>query len=207
VSVSMPFYEFTNQNAVQLLATQTRRIDITPYALTQTHIELGKYMAFQICKEFELEDCTIIHPQGIKKGKQIANEEQIVILGCLRAGIYLVEGLRFIFQKSPVYYIHPIRNVGLEEKELKILPSLKNRSVIIADSVINTGETIFPTIKQIECFEPLKIIVTCLVMPLDTAEKIKRNHTSHSFYVARVSRNKYVGKGKTDTGNRLFGTF
>ena len=71
--------------------------------------------------------------------------------------------------------------------------------------MINTGATLIPTINQIEEFNPSKIIASSLVMPDTTMDEMKTNFPQIYFYIARISKNKYVGKGKTDTGNRLFG--
>jgi uracil phosphoribosyltransferase len=202
----MPFYEFTNKKAVQILANQTRRTDITPFALSQSHIDLGKFLAYQICEEINLEECEIAHPQGKKKGVQIAHPQEIIILAFMRAGVYIGESLRTIFQKSPIFHVYPKRDKGLSEKELEELLPIQGKIIILADSVINTGKTIFPSIDQLQQYNPAKIIVTSLVMPDTTAIKIEEMYPNVYFYIARVSTNKYVGKGKTDTGNRLFGT-
>ena len=198
---------FTERKAVQLIATESRRIDITPHRLSQVHIEIGKYLANEILEEFELENCEIKHSQGIKVGKQLSQEKNIIILDFMRAGVYIGDGLRYIFQNSPYHHIYPERDQGLSEKELKMLYFLKDKIVIIVDSVINTGNTMIPVIQQISNYNPKKIIVTCQVMPFDTAEMLEKRFPDVSFYIFRLSDNKYVGKGITDTGNRLFGTF
>lgn len=203
----MPIYHFTDKKAVQLLANKTRRTDISSFELSQSHIELGKYMAYHIIEEFQLEECEIKHPQGIKKGKRLANENNIIILDFLRAGVYYGEGFRFIFQNSPYYHIQPKRKVGILKEELENLPKFHNLDVILVDSVINTGATMFAVINQILAQKPRKLIVSCIVMPDTTAKVINEQYKEIIFYIARISTNKYVGKGKTDTGNRLFGTF
>ena len=204
--IFMPLYHFTNKKAVQILANQTRRSDITPFALSQSHVELGKYMAYQICEEIALEECDISHPQGKKKGVRIAKPKKILILAFMRAGVYLGESLRTIFKDSPIHHVYPKRGKGLSNKELDEIGDLDGKVIILADSVINTGGTMFPTIRQLKKGNPTKIIVTSLVMPDTTADRLNIEFPDIFFYIARISKNKYVGKGKTDTGNRLFGT-
>ncbi|MHA1230070.1 MAG: uracil phosphoribosyltransferase [Candidatus Helarchaeota archaeon] len=205
--IKIPFYEFTDKNAIQILATQSRRIDITPYTLTKSHIELGRYLIYQICDEFELEDCKIKHPQGIKTGRKIKNEEDIIILCCMRSGLYLTEGLRTILQNSPTYLINPDKEFGLSDSKYNIFGDLSDKIVIVVDAVINTGATVKKLLDQLSNKNPKKLIVVCLVMPIPTAELFKKNYPDIIFYVARTSNNQYVGRGITDTGNRLFGTF
>jgi len=167
---------------------------------------MGKYLAYEILEELEMEDCEIQHPQGIKTGKQLKNKKNVIILDFLRAGVYLGDGIRNILQNSPYYHISPKRNEGISEKELSQLPNFKEKSVILVDSVINTAATMIPVIEQIKLQTPRKILVTCQVMPYDTAEMLDNKFPDINFYIFRLSYNKYVGKGKTDTGNRLFGT-
>ena len=203
----MTIYDFTNRKSIQILATQSRRIDITPWELSCVHQEMGKLMAYQIIEEIELEDCEINHPQGKKLGKCIKDEENIIILSLVRAGIYISNGIRYVFQKSPTYHISSNRSEGLSKQEFEKLPSFKDRIVILADSVINTGETIIPIIQQILLMNPKEIIITCLVIFHETAEKLEKLFPDVKFYFARSSTNFYIGKGKIDTGNRLFGIF
>jgi len=203
----MTIHHYTNKNITQLLATNSRKADITPYQLSQTHIEIGKFMAYQILDEFELIDIEINHPQGVKTGKQIKNETDIIILTFMRAGVYFSDGFRFVFQNAPFYYISPKRGVGILEAELNKFPSFEKKTIILTDSVINTGGTMFAVIEQIKKNKPLKIIVTCSVMPDTTVDIIKEKYPKIEFYIFRISSNKYVGKGKIDTGNRLFGTY
>ncbi|MHA1427456.1 MAG: uracil phosphoribosyltransferase [Candidatus Helarchaeota archaeon] len=203
----MTIYDFTNRKAIQLLATQSRRMDMTPWELSCIHQDMGKFMAYQIIEELELEDCEINHPQGKKLGKCIKNEEDIIILAFYRAGIYMSDGIRHVFQSSPTYSIKCTRSEGLSEQELNNLPSFEEKTVILADSVINTGKTIIPVIQQIQQLNPRQIIVTCLVIFHKTVEKLDKLFPEIKFYFARISTNFYVGKGKIDTGNRIFGTF
>ncbi|MHA1758143.1 MAG: uracil phosphoribosyltransferase [Promethearchaeota archaeon] len=203
----MTIYNFSNKKAIQILATQSRRVDITPWELSCVHQEMGKFMAYQIIEEVDLEDCEINHPQGKKLGKCIKDEENIIILSFIRAGVYVSNGIRFVFQRSPTYYITSDRVHGFNKKELGKLPKLKNKTIILVDSVINTGETIIPVIQQIQSMYPKKIIITCLVIFHETVEKLESLFPNVKFYYARSSTNFYVGKGTIDTGNRLFGTF
>ena len=179
----MTLKHFTDEKAIQILATKSRRIDITPYELSQTHFEIGKYIGFKILEEFELEVCEINHPQGKREGKRIAFENDIIIISFMRAGVYFGDGIRYIFQNSPYYQMQPIRKIGLTEKELLLLPDIRNKTVILADSVINTGTTMFAVIKQIVEKQPKKLIVTSIVMPDTTAERIQNEFNQVIFYI------------------------
>ncbi|MHA1342013.1 MAG: uracil phosphoribosyltransferase [Promethearchaeota archaeon] len=205
----MPLYHYTQKNAIQLLATQSRRADLTPYELSQVHIELGRYLAYQIAEEIPLEEYEILHSQGKAIGKRIKNEKDILIFVFMRAGLYLGEGIRILFHSSPYYHINAKRGIGLTEDEFKSLVpfELDNKIIILVDAVINTGDTMRPVINLFQEKNPKNIIVACSVMPDFTAFKLEKEYPNVNIYTIRISKNSYVGKGKTDTGNRLFGTF
>ena len=202
----MVVYDFSERKAIQVLSTQSRRKDLSPYQLSIVHYEIGKLVAANILELFPLEEITIPHPIGVRKGTQIAFEEEIIILTVMRAGLYFADGFRFYFQKAPFYHINPIREIGISEKEFRGLPDLNCKTVVLIDAVINTGNTIIPVIHQIQKVTPKRIVVSCMVLPNGTAKGLIGEFPHIDFCFTRISNNAYVGKGPTDTGNRLFGT-
>ena len=202
----MPFSHFTDRHAVQLLATQSRRTDLSPVQLSRSHVDLGRFLAYELVERLPLEPCPIQHPQGVRTGMRIAGEADVVILSCMRAGLYVTEGVREVLQLAAVYHVSPTREHGLDEPTLRSLPALTGRVVIVIDSVINTGTTLLPVLDQLRARSPATIVAMTLVTPVDTAKRLEQTCPDVEFLVARVSTNQYVGAGATDTGNRLFGT-
>ena len=93
------------------------------------------------------------------------------------------------------------------------LDSTTTVSIIVVDSVINSGKSIERAIKCIhqlvERVTPSLSVVTyglAGVIQQEAAERLPLAYPRARFLALRVSENKYVGKGGTDTGNRLFGT-
>lgn len=190
----MAIREFTNKNAVQLLATQSRRTDISSTELCKIHFEMGKYLAYQMLDAFELAETEIKHVQGVKTGSELADKNNIVIFALMRAGLYAAEGVRSIFIDSQFFPVTEIDNKELE-----------NKIIIVVDAVINTGKSIEKAIEYLLKSKPRKIFVATLIMQKN-ALHLSEKYSDIYFYALRVSENKYVGKGLTDTGNRLFNT-
>ncbi len=201
----MTLTHYTDLKLMKILATMTRRTDISVYDLDQSHIEIGRFLAYQVVDSLELEEVDIQHVLGLRKGVQIKNEREILFVVFLRSGLYIAEGFRTLFRNAPFAIVDPKRYHGLNEKDLAHVQEFPGKTVIILDAVINTGNTLFPVLKQLG--ERERIIVCSLVTPRTTAEMLKENYPSIDFYLARLSYDQYVGKGKTDTGNRLFGTW
>jgi len=79
--------------------------------------------------------------------------------------------------------------------------------VVLADAVVNTGATVVPVLQQLLARRPGQLIVVSLVGQQEAAERLSLDFPDVHFLFARLSSNRYVGVGGTDTGNRLFGTF
>jgi uracil phosphoribosyltransferase len=192
----MALKEFTDRKSVQLLATQCRRTDIESLELCRLHFEMGKLLAYEILEEFELKETTIQHVQGLKKGYILKEAGNIYVVAMPRAGLFAAQGIRSVFDGS--------RFVFFNEKGWKKL-IFKGKTVIIADAVINSGKTIENAIQFFMKQKTRRIIVATLVMQKE-AMSLAKKHGRINFYAARISKNKYTGKGSTDTGNRLFNT-
>jgi uracil phosphoribosyltransferase len=201
----MPLTHFTERHLVQLLATETRRTDTTPHALSLAHVALGRFLAGELVEMLDVEPCEIQHPQGVRSGWRVAGEGEVVVLPFMRAGLYAAEGVREVFQNAQVLHVHPTRGVGLAPAELASLDALRARTVVIVDSVVNTGASLEPVLAQLrERVE--RVFVLALVAPVETADRLAQGWPTVQFLFARTSTNRYVGAGTTDTGNRLFGT-
>lgn len=202
----MPLIHYTDRHLVHLLATRSRRTDVTPRALSRSHVDLGRFLAGELADRFELEQVPIQHPQGVRQGFAIAREEHISLICFLRAGLYVVEGVREVFERAPLFHVAPKRGAGLSEAERRELGDPTDRAFVVVDSVINTGASMEPVLGWLLEGGAASISVLALVSPVPTAERMAAAWPDVDFLLARVSENQYVGRGGTDTGNRLFGT-
>lgn len=201
----MPLTHYTDRHLVRLLATETRRTDTSPHALAESHVALGRFLAGELVEHLELAPREIQHPQGTRQGWQLAAQHEVALLSFMRAGLYVTNGVREILQHAPLLHVNPNRSLGLPESELAEFDRLDARTSVLIDSVVNTGASLEPVLEQLQ-ERNQRIFVLTLVGPVPTAERLEQAWPDVTFLFARVSTNQYVGKGATDTGNRLFGT-
>lgn len=201
----MPLTHFTDRHLVRILATETRRTDASPRALADSHVALGRFLAGELVEQLPVEPCDIPHPQGVRQGWRVADESRIALLVFMRAGLYVAEGVREVLQHAPMQHVTPRRGVGLDDAELAAVDAMSPRICVLIDSVVNTGASLEPVLGQLAS-RGLKLVALSLVTPVPTAERLARSWPDVSFLFARISENQYVGRGATDTGNRLFGT-
>jgi len=199
-------HHFTDVPACRLLADRTRRSDLDTRDYSEAYSDLGRFLAYQVLEQFELEEYQIQHCEGPRPGVRIRDEERIGILCLMRAGLYLAHGCRAVLRRSPLHLFSPERDKGLGSKELEELAGSRLETLLIVDSVVNTGKTIRPIFSQAKAIGIKKVIVMAGVSPVALGTSIADDYPDVFFYFARLSHNSYVGKGSTDTGNRLFGT-
>ncbi|MCY1560461.1 uracil phosphoribosyltransferase [compost metagenome] len=92
-----------------------------------------------------------------------------------------------------------------DRTSLDALPA-GGRTVVIVDSVINTGRSIREVLIAVEALQPTSIAVAALVAYRTNLEVLVDEFPNVDFHVARISDRSYIGRGSTDTGARLFGT-
>jgi len=195
----MSVKEFSNENIFKLLSTESRRANLTPSSLAKVHCKLGELLSYKFLEEFHLEHVEIQHVQGVRKGLGFPKNEKILILVLMRGGLYVAEGFKEIFDGNYTIEFLNESNLDLILKRY----NLKKYRIIIIDSVINTGKSILNILNKIEIKKNIYII--SLVMQRGSVDIFNKMENINC-YVARISDNFYIGKGHTDTGNRLFGT-
>ncbi|WP_292465188.1 uracil phosphoribosyltransferase [Methanolobus sp.] len=189
-----------SSKAVQILSTQSRRADINPVNLKEIHRTLGQLLSYEYVNSLDLHPIEICHVQGLKKGMDIAPHEFTLILTMMRSGLYVADGFREILgSHSRLEFIDEKTSIT----QILSKYSLKSINVVIVDSVINTGNSIKKVIDSLPGFKSLTIV--CQVMHSEFAQSEFIDRENIHFITCRISQNFYVGSGKTDTGNRLFG--
>ena len=201
----MPLTHYTERHLVRLLATDTRRTDTTPHDLARSHVALGRFLAGELVEHLDLEPCEIQHPQGLRHGFRVARERATAMIVLMRAGLYVAEGAREVLRAAPILHVSPRRGEGLSPADLAELDALRTTTSVRLDSVVNTGASIEPVLAQL-AGRGQRTFVLSLVSPVSTAQRLALAWPDVHFLFARTSENQYVGKGSTDTGNRLFGT-
>ena len=200
------YTHFTDTPSMQVMATKSRDSTLPGHELSQIHHKMGEFLGQHIIGLIGLEDIEFQHVQGIRKGPALSTKNNIVILPLLRAGLFAGLGVWDSLPSAAFVPITPVRGEDLSSSQIKGMPSLNEMVVIVVDAVINTGESLEPVLNWIIEQNPHQIIIVSLVTPVPTAERLSSQYPDIEWIHARVSTNQYVGKGGTDTGNRLFNT-
>ena len=195
------------KTTADLLATPMRNALVAGTSLKEAHRRVGWYLAVEFLADIAgLERSPIRHVLGQQTtGFQLWHERQTTIVALMRGGEPMAQGINDALPLA--MFVHA--NVPEDCKSHHLDGQV---TVILVDSVINTGKTIVEFIQHIrKIHATIRIVVVSGVVQ---AQCISQNilqdalasYASIEFVALRVSDTKFIGSGNTDTGNRLFNT-
>ncbi|KAL4788890.1 uracil phosphoribosyltransferase-domain-containing protein [Aspergillus venezuelensis] len=175
--------------------------------LQKPHKETGIHLARKYLVELTgVEPFTMRHSQGYDvDGYRLLNEDRTLIVGLVRGGLFLASGIHKVFPKAKL--MHARKPKHIMEQDLEGIVT-----IILVDDVINCGNSLVKLMRHIRDINgAVRIIVVAGVFQ-DKAVRgcspicALARSTELAIITLCLSKNKYTGKGTTDTGNRLFNT-
>ena len=205
--ISKRFVHATNKTAAKLLMTPMRNAANSGHDLRKSHERTGHYLALAYVSEIlGIEKYPINHVQGgFTDGWRYQHEENTLIVSLMRGGEPMAFGVSEALSRASFAHaseFEDIKKGNLDGKE----------TIVLVDSVINKGDSIVEFLKPLrEELPNVRIVVVVGVIQakaVETGEFAKVLRDDPNLYVValRLSDNSYKGKGKTDTGDRLFNT-
>ncbi|KAH0432072.1 hypothetical protein CcaCcLH18_06727 [Colletotrichum camelliae] len=198
-------FHATENAAAKLLMTPTRDASVAGPSLRAAHHDVGRYLAVEyLADTLGVEEYPIPHVQGhVTLGHRLLDEESTAIIALMRGGEPMALGVNEIFAKA--MFLHAKQPEDIHEKIL-----VGKKTVILVDSVVNSGKSIEGFIRHLQTMDvTIRIVVVAGVVQKEALTKVMRplgKIVDLSLVALRLSENKYVGQGGTDTGNRLFNT-
>ncbi|PGG99610.1 hypothetical protein AJ79_08470 [Helicocarpus griseus UAMH5409] len=197
----------TDKSAAKLLMTPTRDAKLSGHDLRKAHGRVGWYLATEFLTELVgTEEYTIAHVQGRETtGHRLLGEERTLIVALMRGGEPMALGVSKAFPLAMFLHAACPEDIKAHHLEGKC-------TVMLVDSVINSGKTVLEFVRYVrKVHATLRIVVVAGVVQDQffqkrPAQTLVHQKTQFSVVALRVSSNKYAGKGATDTGNRLYNT-
>lgn len=196
-----------NDYAAKVLATPMRDAANAGPALRTAHRQVGWYLAIEhVTTIIGLESRPIQQVLGRPEtGSRLRHEERTTIVALMRGGEPMASGVSDAFPLA--MFLHA------KEAEDITLHYLKGQeTVILVDSVVNTGKTIVDAVRYIrKLHATVRIIIVAGVVQKECVSKnIPKDELAHLMGIhlvtLRYSDTKFTGSKATDTGNRLFNT-
>ena len=212
-NVSIPILHASDRNAAKLLMTPMRNASNAGPALREAHHRVGWYLATEYLADvIGLEDYLIPHVQGNDTdGYRLQKEKQTSIVALMRGGEPMALGVNDAVPLAMFIHAH-------RPDDLTLLQLEGQRTVVLVDSVVNSGKTIVEFAQHIRKLDvSIRIVVitgvaqTQAISPFGEgtlAQELSARGIDKNIGVIalRISENKFTGIKNTDTGNRLFNT-
>lgn len=207
-----------NRNSfIDQLIAELRDVDIQRDSMRfRKNLEiLGEIFGYEISKKLDYIDKEVQTSFGNTTVPVL--KEFPVLITILRAGLPLHQGLLNIFNRSQNGFISAFRKYNKDEEftskiEYVSCPDIANRTIIISDPILATGNTIVEAIKQLEdCGVPSQIHIATVICSEESIENIKKNFSRKQLTLWTVAvddeltAKAYLVPGLGDAGDLAFG--
>ncbi|KAJ5781293.1 hypothetical protein N7457_006453 [Penicillium paradoxum] len=197
----------TERSAAKLLMTSMRDASVSGPALRDIHHRVGWYLATEFCTRIiGIEPYPIKHVQGHETdGYRLLHEKQTLIVPLMRGGELMAFSVNEALPLA--IFLHAKLPSDIQRQNLANIVT-----VILVDSVVNSGKSILDFVQHIRSLHgTIRIVIVAGVIHSQTISAGRIAQTlgrirNLSFVALRLSENKFTGRGTTDTGNRLFNT-
>ena len=174
--------------------------------------ELGRLMAYEASRDFEIESFSMQGWCGEITGEQIKGKT-VTIVPILRAGLGMLDGVLDLLPTAKI----PV--VGLQRDEMTLEPvpffekfvsDIDRRPALILDPMLATGGSMVATIDMLKKHGCTNIKALVLVAAPEGVRLVNKAHPDVKIYTAaldsHLNENGYIIPGLGDAGDKIFGT-
>jgi len=189
-----------------------REHDISTKKFRELTNELARLLAYEATADFPLEKTTIDCWSGPIEIDQISGRK-VTVVPILRAGLGMLDGVLDMIPNAKVSVVGLSRNHETLQPENyfeKFVGHLDERTAIIIDPMLATGNTAVAAIDRIKERGAKEIRFVCLLASPEGIERLRGHHPDVPIWTAaiddRLDEHAYIVPGLGDAGDRAYGT-
>ncbi|MDW7675941.1 MAG: uracil phosphoribosyltransferase [Bacillota bacterium] len=174
--------------------------------------EVSMLMAYEVTRDFPLQEVEIETPLEKMVGKTIAGRK-VGVVPILRAGLGMVNGILKLIPAAKVGHVGLYRDPDTlmpVEYYCKLPTDVTERDLIVIDPMLATGGSAAAAIQFLKDKGVKNIKLMCLLAAPPGIETVEKAHPDVDIFVAAVdpilNDHGYIVPGLGDAGDRLFGT-
>ncbi|ADD68924.1 uracil phosphoribosyltransferase [Denitrovibrio acetiphilus DSM 12809] len=174
--------------------------------------EVAMLMAYEITKDFPLEEVEIETPMGMTKAKMVSGKK-VALVPILRAGLGMVDGFLRLMPSARVGHIGLYRDHETLQPVsyyFKVPPNAEDRDFILIDPMLATGGSAIASADKLKSEGIKNIKFMCLIAAPEGVKAFCEAHPDIHVYAAgldeKLNEMGYIVPGLGDAGDRLFGT-
>jgi len=176
---------------------------------------IGEILSYELSKSLMYSSADITTVLGTKTSELISDD--LVICSILRAGLPLHQGIQNYFDRAENAFISAYRHHPNNDAHFEIVveyfasPSLDGKTLILADPMLATGQSLVSTYEAILKYgTPKKIHLACVIGATEGIEFIKDHFPeSTELWIADIDETLndkgYIVPGLGDAGDLAFG--
>lgn len=214
----MHIHNLTEKNSIlNTFISELRDVKIQKDSMRfRRNIErIGEILGYEISKVLNYKSTQITTPLGTKEMNIM--DSDIVLCSILRAGVPLHNGLLTYFDNAQNAFISAYRQHQKNPDSFEIVveylacPNLENKTLILADPMLATGQSLVATFEALKPFgKPKEVHLACVIGAQPGIDYIKKHFNSDThLWIATVDRELdekgYILPGLGDAGDLAFG--
>ena len=176
---------------------------------------IGEILGYEMSKSLQYNATSIETPLGNCKINLLNND--IVLCSILRAGVPLHNGLLNYFDDAENAFISAYRHHKEDPDSFEIVveylacPSLENKTLILADPMLATGQSMLATFEALKPFgKPKNVHLVSVIGAQEGVDFVNRNFSEDTnLWIATIdpelSDKGYIVPGLGDAGDLAFG--
>lgn len=189
-----------------------REKDCSTYKFRTLTKELGRLMAYEASRDFDVETFQMDGWCGVINGEQIKGKT-VTLVPILRAGLGMLDGVLDLLPTAKISV------VGLHRDETTLEPvpffekfvnDIDKRPALILDPMLATGGSMVATIDMLKKHGCTNIKALVLVAAPEGVKLVNEAHPDVKIYTAaldsHLNENGYIIPGLGDAGDKIFGT-
>lgn len=201
---------FAGPQALSELVYEIRNPETDSPHFRQALEKIGENLAHDVLEELNTKEVAIQTLTGTE-AKHTLVDEVPVLVTILRAGLPLNAGVHKVFPHAEVGFLAMSRN----EETLKAdvgyvaLPELRDRTVIISDTMLATGGSLLDAIQIVEQRSPRRIFIVAAIASQFGIDRISQYNPAIKIFAAAIdpslNSKGYIIPGLGDAGDRSYG--
>lgn len=196
---------------IKHLVNSIRDISIDAAQFRARIAHIAQLLLYEALAEWELVPKKIETWIGEKEFGFI-DQEDILFVPILRAGLPMMEGVTQIVPKASVGFLAMKRDEETFKPHIfyERFPETRGKTAILLDPMLATGGSLADAICVIKSKEPARIISLNIVAAPEGVEYVQNLHPEVEVYIAQIdshlNERKYIIPGLGDAGDRAFNT-
>lgn len=139
-------------------------------------------------------------------------QDKLVLVPILRAGLPMLTGLETLFSNSPNGFLAMRRDEQTHQAKTYYdrIPDCVGKTVVLLDPMVATGGSLNDAILLVKHKQPKRIISLNIIGSIQGVKMIESQHPDVEVYIAQIDeeldRDMFIQPGLGDAGDRAFNT-